>query len=171
MAHSSRPTFNQTTPRLAASTSAALFIFLTSHAIGAEPVVLRIDGKTADGRAVELTMADLEQMKHTVIETSTPWHDHVVEFEGVLLSDLMTAVGAEGQNAFVVALNEYTADVPVSDFTDFNPILALRQDGQPMPIGDKGPSFIVYPYDDNKELQSEKYYLRSVWSVASITIE
>lgn len=163
--------FNEAARRLAAGAGIAILFCAPSLAAGEGAVVLTIDGKTAGGKSFELTMADLEQMTTAVLRTSTPWHDHVVEFEGVRLSDLMAMVGAEGENAFVVALNDYTADIPVSDFESFDPILALREDGELMPVGDKGPAFIVYPYDENKDLQSEKYYLRSVWSVSSITIE
>lgn len=134
-------------------------------------VVLSLDGKTRDGTTYEWTLDDLEQMPQAIIHTATPWHDHVVEFEGVKLSDLMHRVGALGDTAFVVALNEYTAEIPISDFEEWGPILALRQDGELMPISDKGPLFIVYPFGDDAELRAEKYYLRSVWSVSSITIE
>jgi hypothetical protein len=136
-----------------------------------EQVVLNIDGKTRDGGVHQLSMADLERMPQTTIRTTTPWHDHVVEFQGVKLSYLMDQVGAEGETAFVLALNEYSAEVPVADFATFEPILATVQDGQAMSVGDKGPLFIVYPYDDDPQLHAEKFYLRSVWSVASITIE
>lgn len=133
--------------------------------------MLTIEGKTRDGEVHQLSMADLENMPQAIIRTSTPWHDHVVEFQGVKLSYLIDQVGAEGETAFVLALNEYSAEVPVADFATFDPILATRQDGQVKSVGDKGPLFIVYPYDDDSQLHAEKFYLRSVWSVSSITIQ
>jgi hypothetical protein len=149
----------------------ALSLALVPALLAQDAVVLTIDGKVRDGSPVELTLRDLDQMPQTTIRTATPWHDHVVEFQGVELSSLMDLAGAEGETAFVLALNEYSAEVPVSDFQAFGPILATRQDGEVMAVADKGPLFIVYPYDEDPQLQAEKFYLRSVWSVSSITIE
>jgi hypothetical protein len=35
----------------------------------------------------------------------------------------------------------------------------------------KGPLFVVYPYDSKKELQSVRYYQRSVWQLKALIIE
>jgi hypothetical protein len=40
-----------------------------------------------------------------------------------------------------------------------------------MPVSDKGPFFIIYPFDSFEELKNELYYSRSAWQVRSITIE
>ena len=87
------------------------------------------------------------------------------------MSRLMEAVGAHGTTAFVLALNNYSTEIPLSDFTRFDAILAYKKDGQEMAIADKGPLFIIYPYDDVAELQGELYYSRSAWQVRSIEIE
>ena len=152
-------------------TAFAFALAFASPLAAQDGVVLSIDGKVRQGQPVQLTLDELDQLPQTIIRTATPWHDHVVEFQGVTLSSLMDLVGAEGETAFVLALNEYSAEVPLADFATFEPILATRQDGQVMSVADKGPLFIVYPYDEHPELQAEKFYLRSVWSVSSITIE
>ena len=40
-----------------------------------------------------------------------------------------------------------------------------------MPVDDKGPLFIVYPYDSDPVLQTEKFYSRSAWQVAQIIVK
>ncbi|MDU1358477.1 MAG: oxidoreductase, partial [Citrobacter freundii] len=40
-----------------------------------------------------------------------------------------------------------------------------------MRIRDKGPLFIVYPYDSMPELNNQIYYSRSAWQVSSMDIE
>ena len=40
-----------------------------------------------------------------------------------------------------------------------------------MPVRDKGPLFIIYPFDANPELKSQTYYSRSVWQVAKIVVK
>ena len=39
-----------------------------------------------------------------------------------------------------------------------------------MPVRDKGPFFIIYPYDSSAALRTEQYYARSAWQVASLTV-
>ena len=103
--------------------------------------------------------------------TTTPWYSGKVRFDGVSLNKLMDLVGAKGKSARVLALNDYTTIVPIDDFDKFPVILALKMNGEYMRIRDKGPLFIVYPYDSSPELQNQIYYSRSAWQVSKIIIE
>ncbi|OYU48096.1 MAG: oxidoreductase [Rhizobiales bacterium PAR1] len=134
-------------------------------------VVLRIEGKLKDGKSVEFSRADLEKLGVSTIRTTTPWYDGVQTFEGVPLAALMHKVGADGRKAQVVALNKYRTEIPFNDFAQYQPILALKRDGQYMDVKDKGPLFIVYPFDAKPELKSEQYYGRSAWQVRTISVE
>ena len=155
---------------LAAAAAALLLLSFASPAT-AQNTVLTITGKVSAGKEINLTLPDIEAMGTARIVTTTPWHDGKVTFEGVPMSELMEAVGAEGTTAFVLALNNYGTDIPLSDFASFETILAYKMDGQYMEVADKGPLFIIYPYDDNAKLKSELYYSRSAWQVRSIEIE
>ena len=70
----------------------------------------------------------------------------------------------------MVALNDYASSIPISDFAAHGVILALKRDGQYMPVRDKGPLFIIYPYDSSPELKSQMYYARSVWQVKRLEV-
>ena len=83
----------------------------------------------------------------------------------------MASVGATGDRVVAVALNDYSSEIPIEDFAKYHAILALKRDGEYMPVRDKGPLFIVYPYDQNPELRSQKFYSRSVWQVARLVIK
>jgi hypothetical protein len=83
----------------------------------------------------------------------------------------MESVGATGDVAFVVALNNYTTEIPLQDFAEHGVILALKRDGQYMAVSDKGPLFVIYPFDDKPELKDALYYARSAWQVRRITIK
>ena len=74
----------------------------------------------------------------------------------------------EGDTA---VFDDYTTIVPIDDFHKFPVILALKMNGEYMRIRDKGPLFIVYPYDSSPELQNQIYYSRSAWQVSKIIIE
>jgi hypothetical protein len=68
------------------------------------------------------------------------------------------------------ALNDFSTEIPVSDFSRYGVLLALKRDGNYMPVRDKGPLFIVYPYDSSPELKAQKFYSRSAWQVAKLLV-
>jgi len=82
----------------------------------------------------------------------------------------MKQVGATGDRVVVTALNDYTTEIPMEDFAKYKVILAIKRNGEYMPVRDKGPLFIIYPYDSDPELKSQTYYARSAWQVAKIDV-
>jgi hypothetical protein len=160
--------------KLAITSFATLALYgaqMFSIAVADERAILTVDGKTGTGTMMEFTRGELESLGSATIETSTPWHNGVVRFEGVPLQRLMDEVGASGETAYVAALNNYTTEIPLSDFKEHGAILALKADGKYMEVKNKGPLFVIFPFDKNPDLRSEVYYSRSAWQVKSITIE
>lgn len=138
------------------------------------PVILSIEGaisKRNDGDKAVFDSAMLEAMGTTSFVTSTPWFSDPVEFEGVRLQAVLEAVGASGDQITAIALNDYSAEIPIGEFEREVAIIALKRDGEYMEVSDKGPLFIVYPYDSDPELDTQKYYARSVWQLARMVIE
>jgi hypothetical protein len=82
----------------------------------------------------------------------------------------MKFVGAKGTTVTAVALNDYVSTIPMADFDKFNVILAMKRDGNYMEVREKGPLFVIYPYDTVPELQTQTYYTRSAWQVAKLII-
>ncbi len=115
--------------------------------------------------------AMLEGLGLDQITTTTPWNSGPVLFEGVPLESLMQVLGATGSFVIAYALNDFTTRIPISDFKRFHPILALKRNGEYMPVRDKGPLFIVYPFDSDPELKQQIYYNRSAWQVARLLVE
>lgn len=132
--------------------------------------ILTVTGKI-DGENVQFDRESLEAMGLVTVETKTPWYDHVVKFEGVPLEKLMEKVGAKGEKVVAIALNDYSSEIPIEDFAKYKTILALKRDGQYMPVRDKGPLFVIYPYDSQPELKSHKFYSRSVWQVTKLEVK
>ena len=54
----------------------------------------------------------LPQQKLTV---ETPWYKEAQTFEGPLFRDVMKEVGIKGKKLYVVALNDYAAEIPLAD--------------------------------------------------------
>jgi hypothetical protein len=134
--------------------------------------ILTITGKIGAGNgSVQFDRESLERLGLASLETKTPWHNGTVKFEGVRLDRLMKQVGAKGERVLAIALNDYSSEIPMEDFEKYEVILALKRDGEYMPVRDKGPLFVVYPYDSNPELKSQKFYSRSVWQVKSLVVK
>lgn len=136
--------------------------------------ILRIGGRISVTNEPETAVFDrpmLEDLGVVSITTATPWYDGPQTFEGPLMTRLLERVGAQGETITAVALNDYSTEIPISDFGRFGTILALKRGGEYMPVRDKGPLFIVYPYDSNPELKSPRYYGRSAWQVARLTVK
>jgi hypothetical protein len=115
--------------------------------------------------------AMLASLPRRTITTSTPWYDRPRTFEGPLLRAVLAAVGATGRNLKVEALNDYAATMPFADALTYDVILADRIDGVPIPVRERGPLFIIYPFDQVPSLRNEQYYERSVWQVKSIEVQ
>jgi hypothetical protein len=140
----------------------------------AEKPILSISGNisvTNKDNAAQFDRAMLESMGMVTIETETPWYQGPVKFEGVPLAKLMDRVGASGKQAVVVALNDYSSEIPMEDFAKHNVVLALKVNGDYISVRDKGPLFIIYPFDSNPDLKNQTYYGRSVWQVAKIIVK
>jgi hypothetical protein len=105
------------------------------------------------------------------ITTATPWYDQPRTFEGPLLRDLLAAVGASGRTLKVEALNDYAADLPFADALAYDVVVADRIDGETIPVRERGPLFIIYPFDQVPQLKTEQYYQRAVWQVKSIEVQ
>lgn len=138
-------------------------------------VILTVSGRIhnfngPDGTAL-FDRAMLDDLAGREATMETPWTKGRVAFKGPLGRAILQAVGADGDTVKVVALNDYAALLPVSDFTDHDAILATSMNGKPMSVRDKGPVFVVYPFDKEPSLYNETYFGRSVWQVKAIAVQ
>lgn len=138
------------------------------------PVILSISGKVTSpniAQTAAFTMAMLEALPQKTFTTKTPWYPAPVEFTGPLLRDVLAAAGARGDKLVALALNDYKTEIPITDAMVHGMILARLMNGKPMAIRDRGPLFIVYPFDTKPELQAERYYNRSAWQLSRLIVQ
>lgn len=139
----------------------------------AGPVVLTLRGKVGvsnEGAAAHFDMGMLERMTQRHITTRTPWFEGPRKFTGPLLRDVLQAAGAKGTTLRAIALNDYKVDIPFEDALKFDVVMARLLDDKPMPVRDKGPLFIIYPFDDKTELRVPQYFARCAWQLRTIEI-
>ena len=137
------------------------------------PVLLSVTGAVAnsnDAGAASFDMALLAALPQHSFSTRTPWYPQPRKFTGVLVRDLLDAVGAKGSMARAVALNDYRADMPTDDLVKHGAMIAYLLDDQPMPVRDKGPLVIIFPFSDRPELRTAVHYGRAVWQLKSLEL-
>ena len=130
----------------------------------------RISRTNGEGIA-EFDRAMLDAMPATTIETMTPWTDGVTKFEGPLAGDLMKRVGATGSRVKATAANDYSVEIPVSDFAAYRVILAMKMNGEILRTRSKGPLWVIYPWSERPELRTEVVYGRSIWQIKELVVE
>lgn len=137
-------------------------------------VVLSISGEVARTNAPARADFDFDMLaglpQHD-IHTHTPWHAGKQTFSGPLLRDVIGWAGAHGSLLQAFALNDYSCEIPAQDAADFDVIIALLQNGARMRVRDKGPLFIVYPFDSDSRLRSDRYYARSAWQLRRLVVK
>lgn len=136
--------------------------------------ILIISGNISNtnvGDTAQFDLPMLEALDMVQISTKSPWYDGVASFDGVRMDKLMALVGAKGKTVRAIALNDYVTTIPIDDFAKFGTIMAIKQNGQYMSVRDKGPLFIIYPFDSNADLQTQTYYGRSAWQLAKLIVE
>ena len=137
------------------------------------PVVLTLAGKlrsTNDGAVANFDMPMLERLPQTSFSTKTPWYAQPRKFTGPLLRDVLSAAGANGSLLRAVALNDYWVELPVDDAAQFDVIIARLLDDKPMAVRDKGPLFVIYPFDSRPDLRNPIHYGRSAWQLRTIEV-
>lgn len=157
-----------------------LFCFLGTMAFAEQlavptgPVILTVTGNithtNGDGVAV-FDQDMLNNLTQRTTTTKTPWFDETHDFYGPTGTAILDAVGATGSTLSVVALNDYAAEVPAQDLRDHGVIFATHLDGERMSVRDKGPLFLIYPFDEDPALFNEVYIGRSVWQIARIDVQ
>ncbi len=118
----------------------------------------------------QFDMGMLERLPQTSYSTRTPWFTHARKFTGPLLRDVLRAAGAHGQMLRVTALNDYRVDIPIDDVQRWDVLLARLLDDRPMAVRDKGPLFIIYPFDSRAEVRSALYFSRCAWQLKGIEV-
>lgn len=138
------------------------------------PVILTVSGQIAVTNGDDLARFDqtlLERLPQTALTTETDWTDGPQRFEGVLLRDIMQRLDAHGQVIVASAINDYKAAIPWSDLTEFKVLVALKRNGEPMRVRDKGPLWIVYPSPARSPDHAGPHNLKMVWQLRQLNVE
>ena len=168
--------------RLAAATRLAVVLAALGFgpAVAAElpaptgEVVLIVSGQIAYKNGPEGARFDramLEALGTASLQTSTPWTEGVPVFRGQLMRDVLRRVGARGTRVRATALNVYSFEIPISDFEEYQVLLASEMNGRTLTVREKGPLWIVYPLDRLTSGRDREIERKMVWQLSELHVQ
>lgn len=123
------------------------------------------------GEPVELSLDDIEALPQTVFVAQNEFVDAPTVFRGPLVRDVLALGGLhDAEIVRFTALNDYSVDIPASDFANYGAILAVEANGRRLSRRDKGPLWLVYPMDSHPEIQQHEYVARLIWQVVRVAV-
>jgi len=139
------------------------------------PVILTVTGKISSknlGDQIVMDLPTLEAVGVVEYAISDPFENRKIVYRGVLMRDLVKLwqVDKSAQTLHLVALNDYTIDIPIQEMQTYPVLLALQADGQYMKPDYHGPSMIIYPLD-NYQLDPVATMKKLIWQVKTITVQ
>jgi hypothetical protein len=159
---------------------AAAWLLLVAPAwvLASEPpsgaVLLTISGTGMKNEA-RFDRAMLAALPQHSFTTRTPWYPAARKFSGPLLRDVLAAAGVQtrvkGQIIEAIAINDYKVTIPIGDALQHDLIMAHLLDDKPMTLRDKGPLFLIYPFDADEHLRNSVFYSRSAWQLKALRIK
>lgn len=136
-------------------------------------VILTVDGTIGIGDSappVEFDIEALLDLGRTSLRTRTPFTEGESRFDGVLGRSVLEFVHARGQRAVALARNDYYVEIPLSDFRDWEVLLATHMDGKRLQLRDKGPLWVIYPWSQHPELDNRVTRQKSIWQLYRLSV-
>ena len=136
-------------------------------------VILTVSGNILhqnDGAVARFDRSMLDSLGKVSVTTRTPWTETSDTYEGVLVRDLLRRVGASSTTFLAIAHDDYEVEIQGVDFERYPIILATHVNGKRMRLRDKGPVWMIFPWDDFPELHGETNSGFSVWQMKEIVI-
>ena len=137
-------------------------------------VILTVSGKIGIKNSADAALFDaalLDALPQHSFVSATPWLKNPATFTGPLLKDVLQALKAQGTTLKALALNDYKIDIPLDDAFKFDVILTRKVDGRVLTVREKGPIFVMYPFERFPHLKTDLYYSRCVWQLKSLRVE
>ena len=118
--------------------------------------------------AVAFDLDMLTALPQVELTTDFPKDGPQVTFTGPALADVLIAAGASGDSVMIQAMDGYAVEVPAEDMLAAGAVLALTRDGQPLGIGDFGPTQVVFPRSERADLaeMTDDWWVWQIYHVA-----
>ena len=117
---------------------------------------------------IKLSLDAIKAMGRTEISTATPWTDGVQHFTGITGAEFVKSLKVTGGAVTAIAANDYQVTIPWDVLASDSTLIAYERNGEPMSVRDKGPLWIVFPFDSDAKYLTATYKSYSIWSLTSV---
>lgn len=147
-----------------------LLIASGAEAKNAEKIVLRVTSSI--NKVCSYTMNDLKMLPGKEIVTRNTWRKIPSSFQGPYIKSIVDSCNAGNKTTTikVKALNDYMISIPIEDLK-YQPILAIIENGNPIPRSTKGPIWVMYPVSQYPELQNLEIDGKLIWQVKEMVLQ
>ncbi|OQY35560.1 MAG: hypothetical protein B6241_01250 [Spirochaetaceae bacterium 4572_59] len=129
-------------------------------------IILTIE---ADDLVKTYSLAQIEQLGMKKMGTNTYWPEDDGIYEGVLLSSLLKDVNLQEIDSLkIVALDDYTCEIPREHWKNWPVLVATRRNGKVLTVKEKGPMRIIYPKFLGEELDDEYRTIYWIWNIKAM---
>ncbi|EAQ01078.1 hypothetical protein OB2597_03534 [Pseudooceanicola batsensis HTCC2597] len=125
---------------------------------------------TVPDRTMMLDAEGIRALPADEFTTTTIWTEGPQTFRGLRVTDLLDRLGVREGTLELTAANGYRILIPVEKFRPDGALIAYERNGRPMTLRDKGPLWMVYPYDADPAFRNEVTYVNSIWQLDRIAI-
>lgn len=142
---------------------------VSATGLSADDAALTLSRGAGNVEILEFTLEELEALPQVKIVTENEFSDGVVTYRGPLVRDVLESLALDGvETVRFTAANDYSIEIPTSDFRRYDVILAMEADGNRLSRRERGPLWLMYPISDNPELRDRIYNDRLIWQVVRI---
>lgn len=119
-------------------------------------------------RQWQFSAEELLNIAPAALTTITPWDDEASTFEGIYLSELITTLDIDTDQLTAVALNNYRINLDLAGAIEAGAFIAAQRDGKAMPVRQKGPFWIIFPWSDGAELSDPQLASWAIWQLKTL---
>ncbi|MEZ9699285.1 hypothetical protein AB4455_22455 [Vibrio sp. 10N.261.46.E12] len=121
------------------------------------------------GQKYGLSRDHLLSLPQKEITTTLPWVEGLTVYSGVTLQTVLENMDLPiSSQVTFVALNDYKIAVPKEDFDNYEPIIAIKKNGEFMSVREKGPYWLIYPLSANPETNIPDFHAKMIWQIRDI---
>ncbi|MBP0614261.1 hypothetical protein [Jiella mangrovi] len=137
-----------------------------------DPATKVVEITDNSGRSMSYSRNDLLQMRQTRFRTAAPFMQPASLMEGPSVAELLDvfAPGESFRRIEIAALDSYVATADVTKLVADGAIIAVKRDGALLPIADKGPACLIFPFDDRPALKDKRHYGLCIWQIVEIRL-
>lgn len=151
------------------TTIASLGMVLLVSAALAEDAILTVRN-AVDDRSVNFTYKELLALPQTEFRTRTIWTSDLDSYAGPSLAAVLDAAEMPNADLRIYATNDYNVKFPADKIAADAPVLVVHINGEPFSLREKGPVWLLFPFDDNDSYRTEDNFALSVWQLKQIDV-